>query len=87
MRDGRWWEIEQIRIVLEAPQVQVVEMDRGIAGKAAEIRAHQRLALADAIIVATALRAGCDALVGNDERCAQRVREIPYFFLDALVKE
>ncbi len=87
IREEKWWEIEQIRVVLEAPQVHVVEMDSRIARIAAEIRAHRRLALADAIIVATALHTGCDAIVGNDERCAQRVRELPYIFLDALVTE
>ncbi|MCH7812288.1 MAG: PIN domain-containing protein [Chloroflexi bacterium] len=83
----RPWEIERIKAVLEAPQIQVIEMDRNIAQRAAEIRAHRHLALADATIIATGIVAGCDAVVGNDERCAQRVREIPYVHLDALVKE
>ena len=87
IREERWWDIEQIKTVLGAPQVHVVEMNREIAQKAAEIRAHRRLALADATIVATAMHTGCDAIVGNDEHCALRVRELPYIFLDALVKE
>ena len=44
------------------------------------------LALADAIIVATAVVEECDALVGNDARCAKRVTQIPYIYLDDAVK-
>lgn len=63
----------------------VVEMDRVIARQAAEVRAASGLDLADAVMVATALHTGCDAIVGNDARCAERVRNIPYVLLDALV--
>lgn len=87
MREERWWEIQQIRWIFEASQMYVVELSRTIARAAAAIRAEHRLALTDATIVATALYAGCDVIVGNDERCAQRVREIPYVLLDELVKE
>ncbi len=87
VREARWWEIEQIGTVLDAPQMHVVELTRAIARTAAQIRADRRLSLADATIVATAVHAGCDVLVGNDERCAQRVREIPYVFLSALIGE
>ena len=78
---------ERIQAILDAPEVYVMELERPIARAAASIRAKTGLGLADAAIVATALHTGCDALVGNDERCAQRVHEIPYIFPDALVKE
>ena len=80
-------ELERIRALLGAPQLRVIELDRQIAQVAAGIRAEQRLGLADAAIVATALYTKCDVIVGNDERCAQRVRDVPYVFLDELVKE
>jgi predicted nucleic acid-binding protein len=66
--------------------VEVYGLDRRIARRAAQIRATLALSLADAAIVATALHAGCDVIVGNDERCARRVAEIPYVFLDDVVK-
>lgn len=64
-----------------------MDLDRSIAKAAVDVRARHRLSLADAAIVATALATGCDAIVGNDERCARRVRDVPYFLLDDLVKE
>ena len=87
IREGDWWELEQVRIVLEGPGVHIVELDRTVARMAAEIRAKHALSLADATIVATAMYTGCDVIVGNDERCARRVRDVPYVLLDALVKE
>lgn len=87
IRYQREWELEQIRVVLDAPQVQVVELNRTIAHSAAEIRADLLLDLPDATIIATAMYTGCDAILGNDRRCAQRVRELPYVLLDDLVKE
>jgi hypothetical protein len=35
---------------------------------AAEIRAHTRLKTPDAIVVASAVASGCQAIVGNDKR-------------------
>ena len=87
IREDDVWEMRQVRVVLDGPGVQVVGLDRQIARLAAEIRARLALSLADAAIVATALHTGCDAIVGNDERCARRVKEIPYVLLDDLVKE
>jgi len=87
IREEDEWEMDEVRIVLDGPGIHVVEMDRGIARRAAEVRAASGVDLADAVIVATALSTGCDAIVGNDERCAQRVREVPYVLLDDLVKE
>ncbi len=87
IRDEEIREIERIRAILDAPEVHVVELERPVARAAARIRARTGLPLADSAIVATALYANCDVLVGNDRRCAQRVREIPYVLLDELVKE
>lgn len=85
IREARWLEIEKIRVLLGS--MQIMNLDRAIARSAAQVRAEHRLSLADAAIVATALSTGCAAIVGNDERCAQRVRDIPYVLLDDLVQE
>ncbi|MEX0785728.1 MAG: PIN domain-containing protein [Dehalococcoidia bacterium] len=87
MRLGDRWELRRVRMVLESQGLEIVELDRAVAHRAAEQRATTGLRLPDAIIVATAMYAGCDVIVGNDERCAKRVRDIPYVFLDELVKE
>lgn len=79
---------ERVRMLFEdTDDVLVCQVTRPIVHIAAELRAFTRLALADATIIATGIYTDCDAVVGNDERCAQRVREIPYLYLDALVKE
>ncbi len=79
-------ERERVRMLFEETEnVHVHEVTRPIIHRAAELRAFNRLPLADATIVATGIYTGCDAVVGNEERCAQRVREIPYIFLDAVV--
>lgn len=81
-------EVARIRSFLDSQHVHVVDLDqRHIAPLAAELRATRGLSLADAVIVATALHAGCDVIVGNDARCAQRVHEVPYVLLDDLVRE
>lgn len=80
-------EMERIRMLLEAPGVYLVDLDRTIARRAAELRATTRLDLADAAIVATGLETRCDVIVGNDAQCARRVTDIPYVLLDALVEE
>ncbi len=87
MKKGTPLDVVRAQVVLDARGMHVVEMDRQIARVGAELRAATGLDLADAVIVATALATGCDAIVGNDERCARRVRDVPYFLLDDLVKE
>jgi predicted nucleic acid-binding protein len=85
LRDGTWEEVERVRVLLDAPGLDVVEMDREIASATAEVRATTGLRLPDAAIVATAVVTGCDVIVGNDALCAKRVTEIPYLLLDDLV--
>ncbi|MGB2693624.1 MAG: PIN domain-containing protein [Dehalococcoidia bacterium] len=87
IRQGDRLEMERVHMVLEAPGVHLVEMNRAIAHRAAQVRASAGLDLADAAIIATGIQTECDAIVGNDARCARRVKEIPYVLLDALVKE
>ncbi len=87
IREETPWEIQRIEVMLDAKDIHVVELGREIARAAARVRASTGLRLADATIVATAMYANCDLIVGNDARCAQRVRDIPYVLLDELVKE
>lgn len=86
-RSGDKDEVERVGALIEGAGMSVIEMDREIAQLSARIRALDRLDLPDAVIVATAMYAECDVIVGNDERCAKRVRDIPYVFLDELAKE
>lgn len=87
IREETPWEIQRIEVMLDAKDIHVVELGREVARAAARVRAKTGLRLADATIVATAMYADCDVIVGNDARCAQRVRDIPYVLLDDLVKE
>ena len=87
IRETTPWEIQRIEVMLDAKDIHVVELGREIARAAAHVRADTGLRLADATIVATARYANCDVIVGNDARCAQRVRDIPYVLLDELVEE
>jgi len=77
--------ISKMELALAHPSVRVVPVDRQIARKGAEARAELDLELPDALIVATAVVSGCDALIGNDRTCARRVTEIPYIYLDEVV--
>ena len=71
--------------LLSEDGIEVIPMNRRIARRAASVRARHDLAPADAIIVATAIESGCDAVVGNDRRW-QRLDEIDYVHLDALAQ-
>lgn len=78
-------ELERVRVLCHgAEHVATLPVVDGVAHRAASLRARHALKLADALIVATAIEAGCDGMIGNDRLCAQRVREIPYLYLDAL---
>jgi predicted nucleic acid-binding protein len=65
----------------ESPNLVIRSLDRVVARRAALVRAESRLQLPDAIIVATALEEGCDAMVGNNASMAQRGMGIPYLYL------
>ena len=86
LRDRRDEEIDRIAALLAHRNVDVVIADRDIARAASTIRADHNLGLPDSLIVATAIVSGCDALIGNDKRCASRVTEIPYIYLEEAVK-
>ena len=69
----------------QRPNLTVRSVDRIIARRAADIRAHTRLLPMDAIIVATAIEERCDAIIGNDSVIASCVTEIPYLYLNDYV--
>jgi predicted nucleic acid-binding protein len=77
--------IERIGDMLSEDGIQVVPVSRQIARQAAAIRAQAgRLRLPDAIIVATALAASCEAIVSNDGDW-RRLTDIPFVCLDDAV--
>jgi len=82
LRENDLGKIARIQVTTDAPNVSVVATSRQIAREAAAIRADIDIKLPDAIIVATAIATDCDALVGNDSRCAGRVKAIPYIYLE-----
>jgi len=84
-REGNSEAKERIQDLLSEDGIFVVEMDRQIARRAAALRAEHGLRLADAIIVATGIETGCDALVGNDA-VWQRQTDIPFVYLEAELK-
>lgn len=72
-----------VDLVTSGPGVAFVLPDAAIARQAADLRARYRLSLTDAFQVATALAAGCNALLTNDLGL-KRVTELPILVLDEL---
>jgi len=85
-REGRADAIQRIADLLSEPGIQVVDVTRRMARRAARLRSHNSLKLPDAIIVATAIETRCDAIVGNDHAWAGRVTDVNYMVLDDLVQ-
>ncbi len=85
LREGLDEKLDRLSAFFGHSSIRVIETNREIARSAAEVRAETNLALPDAIIVATAIAAECDALVGNDRNCARRVKAIPYVYLDEAI--
>ncbi len=63
--------------------IRLIPVDATVAGRAADLRARYNLRTPDALHVATALAAGCDAFLTND-RDLKRVTEVRVFLLDDL---
>ena len=77
---------ERIADLLSEEGIYVVAVDRRIARRAAALRGRDRLKLADAIIVATAIETACEAVLGNDGEWSRRVVNIPFVRLDDMVQ-
>jgi predicted nucleic acid-binding protein len=73
---------EQYRDLLTGSEgLEIRPLTPAVAETAADLRARHNLRTADAIIAATAIQHGCQALVTNDERL-QRVPGLRVIFLD-----
>jgi predicted nucleic acid-binding protein len=76
--------LERIDDFLSEDGMVVIGVDRRIARRAAAVRATTPgIRLPDAIIIATALETGCEAVVGNDHAWA-KARGLPFVQLDGL---
>ena len=65
-----------------SPNLVIRGCDRAVARRAASVRARTPLRLPDAIVVATAVEEGCDALIGNDAVMGHNSLGTPYMRLD-----
>lgn len=54
----------------DLPNLEVIPVTRSVAHRAAQVRARTGLKTPDAVIAATAIEAGCSALLGNDRAFA-----------------
>lgn len=87
-RDGNAAAVERVGDLLSENGIYVAGVDRRIGRRAAQLRAGsytngKRLALADAIIIATAIETECEAIVGNDGEW-RRLNDIRFVCLDDL---
>jgi predicted nucleic acid-binding protein len=83
--------VERVKDLLSEDGLYVIAAERRIVTHAARIRGEylrgggdKRMALPDAIIIATAIETGCDAIVGNDGAWRGRT-EIPFVYLKEAV--
>jgi predicted nucleic acid-binding protein len=67
-------------LLVYSQQVIFCEIDQTIADKAANLRARYNLTLTDAIQIATAIQAGCDAFLTNDADL-KKISDLPILFL------
>lgn len=70
-------------LLLHSANFNVVPVDTVVAERAAELRAHYNLRTPDALQVAAALVAGCEAFLTNDKGL-KRVTELRVLVLDDL---
>jgi predicted nucleic acid-binding protein len=70
-------------LLLNSRNIETHNTDSAIAGAAANLRARYNLRTPDAIQIATALQAGCEAFLTNDLRVG-RVTELRVLVLDEL---
>ncbi|MBI2939567.1 MAG: PIN domain-containing protein [Chloroflexi bacterium] len=58
------------------PNLIVLPMDLQVATSAATLRAMQNVSVPDAVIVASGLLTGCEAIVSNDEEWRRRLQPL-----------
>ena len=71
-------------LLLNSSDFQVLPIDAEVAEIAADIRARYNLRTPDALQVATALHAGCDAFLTNNDKHFQRVTDLQVLILNEL---
>lgn len=76
-----------IAALLASCDAEIVEVSRGIATEAARLRASLNLGLTDAIVAATALDRGCEALLSNDSAFRRLSDRLVYLHVDDLVEQ
>ena len=72
-------------LLVQFPNLTLADVTRGIARRAAQLRARYHVRLADALQVATALVHGATAFVTNDRRLARLSPELDVIALDDFV--
>lgn len=77
-------EQEYNEMLLDSDQITLVNLNAAIADTAADLRARHNLRTPDAIQIATALSANCEAFLTNDGRL-RRVDELRVIVLDDLL--
>ncbi len=86
LRNGDVGAYERVEMfLLHRPNLSVVEVSRAIARRAADIRARTGLSPLDSIVVATALSADCDVIIGNDAMIGSKNIGVPYLYLNDYV--
>ncbi|MBI4704089.1 MAG: type II toxin-antitoxin system VapC family toxin [Deltaproteobacteria bacterium] len=86
MKLGRADLVVAYRGLLEGnPSLQLVPIDGSLAVRAAELRSRHGIRTPDALQIAAALRAGCDAFLTNDTEL-RRVTELAVFLVSDLVE-
>ena len=86
LRESNQLGVDRIELFFRRqPGLVVRSVDRTVARRAASIRAGVGLALPDALVIATALEEGCQAIVGNDLGVAKRLTELPYLYLQSYI--
>lgn len=71
------------KMLTQSHELKLIPITHSIAEQAAELRARYNLKTPDALQVAAALNAGCDAFLTNDKGL-RRVKEIQILVLDEL---
>ncbi|MFN8498798.1 MAG: type II toxin-antitoxin system VapC family toxin [Anaerolineae bacterium] len=72
-----------VDVIVEAPSTTFVTIGQSVARRAAELRVKYNLTLTDAMQIAAALDAGCEAFLTNDG-ALRRVTELRVLVLDDL---
>jgi predicted nucleic acid-binding protein len=86
LRDGNRQVAQEYRRLLSSfPHLSLVDIDRQVARRAADLRANHGIRTPDALQIATALSRGATGFVTNDET-VKRVRDIEVLVLEEITR-